>query len=85
MVGHQKSGPRLIFAVRSAINLEDVIRITGRGRQAGVLEAIGARREPAADFLGPMSVRDDRQLVLVRFVHDRLHFLRSSSGPGRSA
>ena len=51
------------------------VGILGRGRQAGVLEAVDAGGEPAADLLGPVRVRDDRLAVLVRLVHDGAHFV----------
>ncbi len=75
IVGVQKSGPRLIFAVRSRIIAMMSCGILRRGGQAGVLEAVDAGGEPAANLFGPMRVRDDRQLALVRFVDDGAHFL----------
>ena len=53
--------------------LQDVIGITGRGGKAGVFKIIHPGRETAADFLGAMGVRDDREFVRVRFVNDRFH------------
>ena len=50
--------------------------ILRRRRQAGVLEIIDADGESAADLLGPMRVRDDRQFARVRFVDDRFRFLQ---------
>ena len=54
--------------------LQDVVRITGRCGETGVLKAIDTRCEPAPDFFRAMRVRNDRQFVRVGFVHDRLHF-----------
>ncbi len=53
----------------------NVFRNLGRHREAGVLETIRARGEPAPDFLRPMRVRDDGQLSRVRFAHDGLDFI----------
>ena len=54
---------------------QDVVGITGGGRQARVLEAINPGREAATDFVGAMRVRYHRKFVGMRFVHHRLHFL----------
>ena len=53
---------------------DHVVRILGRRGQAGVLEAVDARLQAAADFLRAVRVRDHRQLVRVRLVDDGLHF-----------
>jgi hypothetical protein len=42
----------------------DVGRVLRRGRKTGVLETVDADRERAADFLGPVRVRDDRPRLL---------------------
>ena len=44
-----------------ADGVDDVLRVLGRAREAGVLEAVHAGRQPAANLLGPMRVRDHRQ------------------------
>ena len=75
MVGVQNSGPAAMFAVRSRIASMMSSGYSGARGEAGVLEVVDAGREPAADLLGPMRVRDDRQVAPVRLVDDGLHFL----------
>ena len=76
IVGVQNSGPDRHLRRALANRLDDVVGILRRGREAGVLEVVDAGREAAADLLGPMRVRDDRQVALVRLVDDGLHFVQ---------
>ena len=74
-VGVQKNGPRLIFAVRSRISVDDVVGVLGRRREPRVLEAVDAGRSAAPDLFGTMRVRDDRQPRLCASSTTALHLV----------
>ena len=48
---------------------------SGARGEAGVLEAVHAGREPAANLFRAMRVRDHRQTALVRLVDHGAHFV----------
>src|SRR5262249_11041298 len=54
---------------------DDVGRVFGRRRQAGVLEAIDSGLQPAANLFGTVRMRDHREPVFVRFVDHGADFI----------
>src|SRR5215471_19516383 len=48
---------------------DDIGRIFGRGGESGMLEAVYASDQAAADFLWTVCVCDHSEFVLVRLVH----------------
>ena len=58
-----------------ADRVDDILRIFGRAREAGVFEAVHAGRQPAANLFRAMGMRNDRQAALVRLPHHRGQFV----------
>jgi hypothetical protein len=54
---------------------QDVVGITGRCSQAGMLKAIDTDSESTPNLFRAMCVRDDRKFVRMRFIDDGLHFV----------